>query len=493
MARRLPVLTLVLVLALAGCAAPLAAEEASPPAAPEGAREDAPRNLWLLDAPRPFSTKVSNGAEPLMLAKRDGTLFISDWTGLYRSTDGGATWRATPNPFLELNNVLADGWALAEDADGTLYAADTNGPIVGVAASQDNAETWSLQNKIVEAGAVVDRPWLAARGSGDVVLITNTIRPGFASVQREECVRSRDGGATWTDRAVVNAARPNAGNVVFDSAGNIWFSNGETLFYWVRACQGGPAEIDQPDGGAQIFTQVAIDASDRVYLAQPTDDNGAMRIWSYKRGLGGGTHSVVVSPPELRSNTFGAIDVQGDEIAVAWYGSESAGNPSQGSFSGVWNVYVARLSIPDFLASSTPTIRHDRGEPPRRLLHGRRRLRRRRGPRPPRLLRHRLRPRRRAPRRVRARRREQPRRGPLRSARGLRRRHRDGRRPWGPRPRSRPRVPRGFAAKTTGPEDPRTTRLCAPPWSGSTHERLRSPANAPAASSGRRLSGGAEA
>lgn len=354
---RLGPLVLMLTLTLAGCAAPTGADEDAALAPTEDAAEDAPMNLWLLDGPRPFTAKVSNGAEPLMLASRDGsTLFISDWTGLYKSTDGGVSWDATPNPFLEAFNVLADGWALAE-SEGTLYAADTNGPIVGVAASTDGGETWSVQSKVVEVGAVVDRPWLAARNGDEVTLISNTIRGGVVATQREECVRSTDGGLTWTDRAVASAGVPNAGNVVYDSKGNIWYTNGETL-YRQKPCLSAPFPIDLPDSGAQILTQLAVDGDNRVYIALPTPGNTGMSIVGYAPGVPG-FRTLVVSPPDLRSNTFGALDVQGDQIAVAWYGSEAAGNPSQGSFDGAWNVFVTRLTTDAFWSGAAAT-QHDR-------------------------------------------------------------------------------------------------------------------------------------
>lgn len=319
--------------------------------------DEGPMNLWLLDGPRPFTAKVSNGAEPLMLASRDGTtLFISDWSGLYKSTDGGETWRPTPNPFLEAFNVLADGWAIAE-SEGTLYAADTNGPVVGVAASTDGGATWAVQSKVVEVGAIVDRPWLAARGESEVTLISNTVRGGVIATQREECARSTDGGLTWTDRAVASAGVPNAGNVVYDSKGNIWYTNGATL-YRQKPCLSAPFPIDLPDSGAQILTQLAVDDANRVYVAMPTPDNSGMSIAAFTPGVPG-FRTLVVSGPELRSNTFGAIDVQGDQIAVAWYGSETAGNPSQGGFNGAWNVFVARLTTDSFW-SADPTMQHDR-------------------------------------------------------------------------------------------------------------------------------------
>jgi hypothetical protein len=335
----------MLVLLLAGCTVPAAKPDTAP--LDQGSP---PVNLFLLDAPRPFGTTVSDGAEPMMLVMTDGTLFIGDWTGLYRSTDNGATWAQTPDPFLEIGNVLADGWALAEDAQGTLYAADTSGPNVGVAASHNNGQTWEPFGKVVAVGSIVDRPWIAARGNGEVALVVNSDRG-------EECYRSTDGGQTWTSFSIANDGAPNAGNLKFDSVGRLWYSNGAQIWRWSAPCLNAPLPIALPASGPQIFTQVDLDAQDRIYWADPSPDSSSMRLWG--RAPQGVMKMVTVSAPALQSNSFGALSVDQvtGEVAVAWYGSETPGDPSATGFGGAWNVYVTRVS--DFWGS-TPTTRTDR-------------------------------------------------------------------------------------------------------------------------------------
>ncbi|HUR69446.1 MAG TPA: sialidase family protein [Candidatus Thermoplasmatota archaeon] len=353
MARRL-VVVLLLALTLAGCASP-AAERAAPEATPEGAiGDDAPVNLFLLDALRPFTSTVSNGAEPQILVTNDGsTILVGDVSGVSRSVDGGATWTRMSAPLLP--GLFADGWALAQDDAGRLYASTTQGQAMNVDVSDDNGRTWQAsgivgEGLIVETSSIADRPWLAARGDGDAALLMNGDRG-------ESCARTTDGGRTWLDRSVIpTAASPNAGSAAYDSRGRLWFTNGATVYRWNVPCSGNPSVLQLPATGAQILTQLRLDALDRPYVAAPSGNNGQMLLFSNQPGLGWKT--LTVSPPELKSNTFGSVDVRDDgQVAVAWYASETAGDPSNLNFQGVWNVYVARI---DGFWTATPTITYDR-------------------------------------------------------------------------------------------------------------------------------------
>lgn len=297
----------------------------------------------LLEGELPEGT-VSNGAEPRIHVTRDGsTILIGDFTGLYRSTNGGTSWQRAPDPFAP--GVFADGWPIAEDDTGRIYAADTQGQIVGVASSSNRGQSWDIVSRIVAVGSIVDRPWLAARGNGEVALIVNSDRG-------EECYRSLDGGATWLDFSLTANPPPNPGSVSFDPQGRLWFSNGASWYMWNAPCRGAAIPRDHPDAGPQILTQTAVDSAGAVYTAVPSSNSAQMLV--HARPSTGGLKTVVVSQAAQKSNTFGAIavdNVTGD-VAVAWYGSTTAGNPS-GSFSGSWQVFVARIQN---YWSASPTI-----------------------------------------------------------------------------------------------------------------------------------------
>lgn len=296
-----------------------------------------PINQHLLDAPRPMSVKVSNGAEPSILVDKDGQwLWIGDTSGLWRSGDGGATWTRAPDPFLP--SVVTDGWALAQDAEGRLYTSTTIGPTSPVAMSLNNGQTWTTTSHVVGVDSISDRPWLAARGNGEVTLIVNGDRG-------EECYRSTDAALTFTSISTINNGRANAGNVVYDSAGAIWFHNQQQLWVWKNPCATPPLPIDTVDGGPALFTQVDIDSSDRIYWAQPSADSSQIILSARLKTGVLPPRTFVVNDPALRSNTFPTLSVlDNGDVAVAWYGSETPGNPSVTGFPGSWNVFVARIS-----------------------------------------------------------------------------------------------------------------------------------------------------
>lgn len=306
-----------------------------PPSATPGVD---PGGVFLAPAGDAFPVEggVSGGAEPMMLVARSGALLVGDTSGLRRSVDGGASWQASPDPFL--GGAFADGWALAQDDAGTLYAASTQGQVIGVAASRDDGRTWDAVSPIVGAGGVADRPWLAANGDGRVALVWYQAGAG------EWCAYSEDGGVTFLGRTLHNVGFSNAGNLEMDEAGRLWYATRYGVNRWDAGCAGSQVTAQLPPGGPQIFVQLALTPSEDAFVAQPAWGSGAMELRGM-HGLDRATYKALnVSPPELRANTFGAVANLGDEeIAVAWYGSTSPGDPSSSAFRGEWHVYVARV------------------------------------------------------------------------------------------------------------------------------------------------------
>ncbi|HUR69445.1 MAG TPA: sialidase family protein [Candidatus Thermoplasmatota archaeon] len=281
-----------------------------------------------------FPAAASGGAEPSILATSDGALWIGDTSGLAKSTDGGATWHHVDVGFL--GGLFTDGWALAEDDVGTLYVAVTNGQMLSTASTKDGGATWTI-NHLVDVSTIADRPWIAARGDGEVAVVYND-----AKTTRELCVHSTDGGFTWLDRYVGIQASPNAGNVVFWPDGGLSYSVGTMSYKWSAPCSGEPQKLPQGNSGAQIFTQAQVSGAGDLYLARPTADNGAMTVSATHGMRGLGRRTLTLSPPELRSNTYGTVSVNdAGDVAVAWYGSTTPGSPSADGFSGSWNVYVS--------------------------------------------------------------------------------------------------------------------------------------------------------
>src|SRR5688572_21988721 len=154
---------------MAGCASPPQDGQVNP-AAPAEPEEEAPAadyrpNLWLLEAPHPSSTRVSGGAEPFILADRDGEyLWIGDTTGGYYSTDNGTSWKSMGTYSGNVGVAFRDGWVFAEDESGRLYAAVLHDNRVDVIRSGDNGKTWNQVTYAAGVSGTADRPWIAAQG-----------------------------------------------------------------------------------------------------------------------------------------------------------------------------------------------------------------------------------------------------------------------------------------------------------------------------------------
>lgn len=341
---------------LAGCSSIEAPTDEAEPAGPD-VRDDPPPwrpNLWLLEAAKPTSSTVSGGAEPSMLASKDGRhLWIGDTDGLSISTDNGTTWRSSGIDF----TLTADGWSLGEDDAGNLFMSTTSTVSIVFARSSDGGFTADHMDEIVDVAPVADRPYLAARGDGEVAIIMYD----FGRTTSETCVRSTDGGETWLDRSLLSGSAI-GGNLQFDDAGALVFADlGRMWRYDSCTVETGSAYIggdyvDMYPGGIGANNHVQVATEDGAYytaLAGPGNKEiiiAAMETW------GGPVKHLVVSPPVLKSNTFAAISVHDGEIAVAWYGSETPGDPSQVGFDGAFNVYVAQVR--DFWG--TPSITHTR-------------------------------------------------------------------------------------------------------------------------------------
>jgi hypothetical protein len=221
-----------------------------------------------------------------------------------------------------------------------------NGQLIEVVSSHDNGNTWS-KPAVADVASIADRPWLAARGHGEVSVIDN-------ADNGERCMRSTDAGATFLDRSLLTVAHPNPGNVVYDASGALWMTNGAVVQRWLSPCKGSLVQtVPLPASGTQIFAMIALDDAGHNYVPLPTPGNGAMQLAGHLYVSPNSAKTIVVSPPELHSNSFANVATRGNEVAVAWLGTTGSGDPSASGFQGVWNVYVARVTG---FWTATPTV-----------------------------------------------------------------------------------------------------------------------------------------
>ncbi|MFO1532935.1 MAG: PKD domain-containing protein [Thermoplasmatota archaeon] len=346
------VFVLLLAAFVAGCLSAPPRDAAVPPSVHEAA-PSGPAHQILPNVPlAPTQAKpVSSGSEPSILADRNGKyLWIGDTSGGYYSENNGTTWKAMGGYAGGNSLTLVDGWALAQDDAGKLYAGVLRDNRIDVVRSATGGQTWDKVGYAAGVSGSADRPWLAAKGDGEVALFyfdAPTVLFGFA----EHCARSTDGGQTFLDRSPA-AVRPGQGGAAFtDSEGAFYFSSNDgSLYKFASTCLGGGQKIPMA-GGATVNNMLQGDADGTVlYQAAATGKSAAITLFGKDKD---DAKSLQVSPPDLQSNTYATVATHDGQVAVAWYGSETSGDPSASTFGGDFSTYLA---VVDGFWTATPTV-----------------------------------------------------------------------------------------------------------------------------------------
>ncbi|HET6406224.1 MAG TPA: sialidase family protein [Candidatus Thermoplasmatota archaeon] len=324
---------------------------------------------------------------------------------LWRSTDGGATWetlrapvRETPlgsvpgtrRPFGSSDaDVVAspDGWVYYSDwwnwgAPVTWPVAPPVGVPVSpfarygsylVERSSDGGLTWeSTPITTLDSLGGIDRQWLVAGENGWVALFyayfhgANPTRPadlasGIGALSSIMAVYSTDHGATWSDpRPVVGPTREGFSQIAHPDLvdGLLWMPHGYTPdgpTYWTD-----PSEVRvalSTDLGA-TWTDVKVadvpGGFDNLWAVQgDAEPDGTLHVaWAARTG---DTMTVFHSESRDRGATWSEPEVvrsagtnflpwvaaKAGEVAVSWYGSDAAGDPSEAPEDTQWRLYVA--------------------------------------------------------------------------------------------------------------------------------------------------------
>ena len=123
----------------------------------------------------PVTVAVDGGSEPTIDVAPDGTIYVTGTTGLcagclppnigavYRSDDGGATWRTTPAGTRQIA-IGGGDIDLVVAPSGAIATTDLWLGNSSVAVSQDKGETWLASP--LQGTPAQDRQWLAATTNG---------------------------------------------------------------------------------------------------------------------------------------------------------------------------------------------------------------------------------------------------------------------------------------------------------------------------------------
>lgn len=174
-----------------------------------------------------------------MWAGRQGPWENGAWngseSGLFKSTDGGSTWKKLTNGLPTTGQGLARiGFCIAPSNSNRLYATVEAGKYGGIYRSNDAGETWALMNPD-------ERLW--GRGNDFAEIKTDPKNADIVYTADVVTWKSIDGGKTWTafrgapggddyHRIWINPNDPNIMLIASDQGAIITVNGGETYSSW---------------------------------------------------------------------------------------------------------------------------------------------------------------------------------------------------------------------------------------------------------------------
>jgi len=211
----------------------------------------------------------------------DGNEFEGTGGGLYKSTDGGTTWRPLTGGLPK--NAAQYNLAIAPSQPSRLYAAvalargdRAAGPAGGIYRSDDAGATWTSVTSD-------ERPTMKIGGGDLMVPVVDPKNPDVVYVASTVAMKSSDGGKTWTwlrgapggddyQNLWINPSEPNVFVLVSDQGASVTVNGGATWSSW----------YNQPT--AQLY-HVGVTADFPYRVCSGQQESGSVCISS--RGDGG--------------------------------------------------------------------------------------------------------------------------------------------------------------------------------------------------------------
>jgi hypothetical protein len=333
-------------------------------------------------------------SEPLIETGPDGRTYTCGPTGFSNasdyaqvSTDGGNQFHLLGTPPRGQQGIGGGGdcaVALAPDknmAGNYQYAYAGLGSLTGftTTTSADNGHTLLNAgpdgNGITNTGALTDRQWNVFTDAQTVLLSYNQQQPRNIVVQK-----STDGGLTYGPVTAIGGASPDFPGPMrlLPRAFNV---NGHRVvfFAWTKGSDvnlsvsydGGSSFVDcvaavVPGGPSTNFATADADSAGNIYIAyaekaafhsylvtlphsklagcnQPIGNNPATAAAPKNKPQDVGfLPPLQVDRGSLRTTVFPWVAAEGapGRVAVAFYGTQTDGNPNLGTFKASWNVYV---------------------------------------------------------------------------------------------------------------------------------------------------------
>lgn len=303
-----------------------------------------------------FTTAVvspDNVSEPGIDVGPDNAIYVNGPTGLlsnlpgspsnlYRSDDGGVTWRLTPSS-MRANLPGGGDFDISIDrATNTLYSTDLWLGSATVGRSTDKGETWTANP--VQGVVVQDRQWVAAAGDGVVYHATHQIPSGLVV---SKSVSPLDGIAYPISTVAATPVDQTGcvcppGNLIAEGGGGMaGMSDKVGLIY---ATSSGGVNFAHSINGGLTFTNTAVSPASSAATNGnfPVVANGGgghlFAVWQEVLGNTSTIHFTSSSdwgatwaPPRSLvssgASVFPWVAANGSKVAVSLYHTSSAGSP----------------------------------------------------------------------------------------------------------------------------------------------------------------------